>query len=307
MNFFTAISQILILFIIMFIGAAAKRAKVLNSSIEDSISVLLIQIAMPALVISSTNFERTSEVLPNMLSILAITFVSYLVAIVLSTAAVKALKYDRESANVFISLIVFANVGFMGYPVTRAFFSEVGVFYATVVNLVFTSFLWTYGILLFNSQGKPDYKKLLNIGTISALIAVFMFLFQLRLPYYIQTAFDLTGKMTTPLSMILIGAMIAEIDIAKLVSNKKVYLVAAVKLLIMPLATAFLLKYLGFNSTVISICTVMAAMPSGATNAIFARQFDSEPLFASVGVFITTLLSILTLPITVFVLTNFIL
>lgn len=307
MDFFTAISQILILFIIMFIGAAAKKAKVLNSSIEDSISVLLIQIAMPALVISSTNFERTSEVLPNMLSILAITLVSYVLTIALCTAAVKGLRYDRKSANVFISLIVFANVGFMGYPVARAFFSEIGVFYATAANLVFTSFLWTYGILLFNSQGKPDFRKLLNIGTISALVAVFMFLFQVRLPYYIQTAFDLTGKMTTPLSMILIGAMIAEIDIAKLVSNKKVYLVAVIKLLIMPLATAFILKYLGFNDIVISICTLMAAMPSGATNAIFARQFDSEPLFASVGVFITTLLSILTLPFTVFVLTNFIL
>lgn len=307
MDFFTAISQILILFIIMFIGAAAKKTKVLNSSMEDSISVLLIQIAMPALVISSTNFERTSEVLPNMLSILAITFVSYIVTIILCTAAVKGLRYDRKSANVFISLIVFANVGFMGYPVARAFFSEIGVFYATVANLVFTSFLWTYGIILFNSQGKPNFGKLVNIGTISAFIAVFMFLFQLKLPYYIQTAFDLTGKMTTPLSMILIGAMIAEIDIAKLVSNKKVYIVATIKLLVMPLATAFLLKHLGFNSTVISICTVLAAMPSGATNAIFARQFDSEPLFASVGVFITTLLSILTLPLTVFVLTNFIL
>jgi len=307
MDFYTAISQILILFIIMFVGAAAKKAKILNSSIEDSMSVLLIQIAMPALVISSTNFERTSEVLPNMISILAITFVSYILTIVLCTAAVKGLRYDKKSANVFISLIVFANVGFMGYPVARAFFSEIGVFYATAANLVFTSFLWTYGILLFNSQGKPDYKKLLNIGTISALMAVFMSIFQIRLPYYFQTAFDLTGKMTTPLSMLLIGAMIAEIDIAKLVSNKKVYLVAIIKLLIIPLATAFLLKYLGFNDTVISICTVMAAMPSGATNAIFARQFDSEPLFASIGVFITTLLSILTLPLTVFVLTNFVL
>lgn len=307
MDFFTAISQILILSIIMFIGAAAKKAKALDSCIEDSISALLMKIALPSLVISSTNFERTGEVLPNMLSILAITILSYIITIILCTALTKGLHYGKKSANVFTSLLVFANVGFMGFPVARAFFSEIGVFYATVVNLVFTGFLWTYGILLFNRQEKPDLKKLFNIGTISTFIAVFMFLFQLKLPYFLQTAFDLTGKMTTPLSMLLIGAMIAEIDVAKLVSNKKVYLVAVIKLLIMPLATAFVLKYLGFNSMVTSICTIMAAMPSGATNAIFARQFDSEPLFASVGVFITTLLSILTLPLTVFVLTNYVL
>ncbi|HWR61873.1 MAG TPA: AEC family transporter [Clostridia bacterium] len=307
MDFFTAISQILILFIIMFIGAAAKKAKALDSRIEDSISALLMKIALPSLVISSTNFERTGEVLPNMLSILAITLLSYVITIILCTALTKWLHYGKKSSNVFISLLVFANVGFMGFPVARAFFSEIGVFYATVVNLVFTGFLWTYGILLFNRQEKLDLKKLFNIGTLSTFMAVFMFLFQLKLPYFLQTAFDLTGKMTTPLSMLLIGAMIAEIDVAKLVSNKKVYLVAVIKLLIMPLATAFVLKYLGFNSMVTSICTIMAAMPSGATNAIFARQFDSEPLFASVGVFITTLLSILTLPLTVFVLTNYVL
>ncbi|HYF82636.1 MAG TPA: AEC family transporter [Clostridia bacterium] len=307
MDFNTAISQILILFIIMFIGVAAKRKRIIDIGVQDSISVLLMKIALPALIVSSTNFERTSEVLPNMISILVITIVSYLLVIIFCIITAKWLHFDKKTANVFISLIVFGNVGFMGYPVARAFFAEIGVFYATVVNLVFTTFLWTYGILLFDRQEKIDLKKLFNLGSISSFIALLMFAFQLKLPYPLQTAMDLTGKMTAPLSMLLIGALIAEIDISKLVSNKKVYLVSSIKLVIIPLATAYSLKFMGFNAMVISICTIMASMPSGATNAIFASQFDSEPLFASVGVFITTLLSILTLPLTVYVLTNFIL
>jgi predicted permease len=107
--------------------------------------------------------------------------------------------------------------------------------------------------------------------------------------------------------MILIGALIAEIDVGKLISNRKVYLVSLIRLFIIPLATIFILKLMNFNNMVISICTLMAAMPSGAINAIFANQFDSEPLFASVGVFITTFLSIITLPLTVYMLTNFVL
>lgn len=307
MDFNTAVIQILILFIIMFIGIAAKRARIINNGMEDSISVLLMKIALPALVVSSTNFERTSEVLPNMINILIITIISYILTILLCTMTAKALHFDKKSANVFISLVLFGNVGFMGYPVARAFFGEIGVFYSTVVNLVFTTFLWTYGVLLFDSRGKLDLKKLLNIGSISTVIALFMFFFQLRLPYSLQTALELTGKMTTPLSMLLIGALIAEIDIAKLVSNKRIYLVSAIRLFLIPLATAFILKLMNFNDMVISICTLMAAMPSGATNAIFAKQFDSEPLFASIGVFITTLLSILTLPLIVYILTNFVL
>ena len=300
MDFYVAVNQILILFIIIFVGVVAKRVRIINDSMQDSISVLLVKIAFPALIVSSTNFEKSSEVLPNMISILIIT-------IILSTMTAKALHFDRKNANVFISLIVFGNIGFMGYPVFKVFFGEIGVFYATIVNLVFTILVWTYGILLFDSQEKLDLRKLLNIGSISSFIAIFMFLFQLRLPHSLQTALDLIGKATTPLAMILIGALIAEVDIVKLVSNKKVYLVSAIRLVFIPLVTAYTLKLMGFNTIVISICTLAAAMPSGATNAIFAKQFDSEPLFASVGVFITTLLSIFTLPLTVYVLTNFIL
>jgi predicted permease len=274
---------------------------------QDSISVLLMKIALPALIISSTNFERTSDVLPNTVSIFIISVVSYLIAILFSTLIAKGLHFDKKRSNVFISLIVFGNVGFMGYPVTRAFFAEIGVFYTSIANLVFTLFLWTYGILLFDTKEKVDLRKLLNLGSISSFIALFMFLFQLRLPYPIQTAVDLIGKMTAPLSMLLIGALIAEIDISKLVSDKKVYIVSLIRLVLLPFATAYGLKLLNFNTMVISICTLMAAMPSGATNAIFANQFDSEPLFASIGVFITTLLSIFTLPLTVYLLTKFIL
>ncbi|MGE5630076.1 MAG: AEC family transporter [Caulobacteraceae bacterium] len=307
MNFNTAVSQILILFIIMFIGIIAKRTRVINKNTESSISTLIMNIAMPALVLASTNFEKNSEVLPNMINILIITVVSYLVIILGSTLLAKALKYEKVKANVFISLIVFANVGFMGYPVIRALLAEIGVFYASIVNLVFNVLVWTYGILLFNRKDGLEFKKLLNIGTVSSLVAILIFLLGIRLPYPVQTALDLTGKMTAPLSMLLIGALIAEIDVKKLISDKKVYFVSIIRLIMVPVATAFILKAIATNSMVTSICTIMAAMPSAATNAIFANEFDSEPIFASVGVFISTLMSILTIPLTVYILANFIL
>lgn len=307
MDFYTTISQIIILFIIMFIGAAAKRAKFIDKDMQNSLSVLLMQISLPALVLSSTNIERTAEVLPNMISILTITFITYILTILICILTVKGLHFDQKTSAVFISLIVFGNVGFMGFPVARALFDEIGVFYTAASNLVFTVFLWTYGILLFDSHGKIQLKKLLNPGSIATLAAVLMFAFQIKLPYPLHTALDQIGKMTTPVSMLLIGALIAEIDASKLFLNKKVYLISAIRLVLIPLASAYILKAMGFNSMVISICTIMAAMPSGAINAIFAKQFDMEPLFASIGVFITTFLSIFTLPFTVYILTNFIL
>jgi predicted permease len=111
MDFNTTISQIIILFIIMFIGAAAKRAKFIDEGMQNSLSVLLMQISLPALVLSSTNIKRTAEVLPNMISILTITFITYILTILICILTVKGLHFDQKTSAVFISLIVFGNEG----------------------------------------------------------------------------------------------------------------------------------------------------------------------------------------------------
>lgn len=291
-----AANQILILFIIMFIGVIAKKTGVINENVEKSISSILIKIGMPAMVLSSSSIAYSAEILPNMLNIFLITAVSYAVIIAFGTLNSKLFKFEKDTSNVYTSLIVFANVGFMGYPVARALYGEIGVFYTSIVNLVFSAMVWTYGILLFNSKGKLNFKSLTNIGTISSLLGILLFLFQISIPTPLLSALDLTGRMTTPLSMLLIGALIANVNTKELFSDWKVYWTSFIKLLVIPLITVMILKLFNFNETVTAICTIMAAMPSAATNAIFAKEFNVNPTFASIGVFITTLLCIATLP-----------
>ncbi len=303
MNSTAAINQIFILFIIMFIGVIAKKKGIINESVEKSISTVLTRIAMPAMVLSAAFITYSAEILPNMLQIFVITVLSYIAIILLGTLSGKLLRFDRNTASVYQSLLVFANVGFMGYPVARALYGEIGVFYTSVVNLVFSAMMWTYGILLYNSKEKLNFKSLFNIGTISSLLGILLFMLQVPVPAPILSALDLTGKMTTPLSMLLIGAMIANVSVKLLFSDWKVYWTSFLKLLIFPLATVFLLKLLHLNDMVVAICTIMAAMPAAATNAIFAKEFDVNPTFASIGVFITTLLCIGTLPLILYFLT----
>jgi predicted permease len=298
-----AANQIFVLFIIMFIGVIAKKKNVINENVEKSISSILIRIGMPAMVLSSSSIAYSSDILPNMFNIFVITAVSYIAIIALGAINSKLFKFEKDTSKVYTSLIVFANVGFMGYPVARALYGEIGVFYTSIVNLVFSTMVWTYGILLYNSKGKFNYKSLTNIGTISSLLGILLFLLQIRIPGPILSALDLTGKMTTPLSMLLIGALIANVNIKELFSDWKVYWTSFIKLLVIPIVTALLLKLINYNAMVISICTIMAAMPSAATNAIFAKEFDVNPTFASIGVFITTLLCIITLPLMLYFIT----
>jgi predicted permease len=298
-----AANQILVLFIIMFIGVIAKKRNIINETTEKSISSILTKIGMPAMVLSSSSIAYSKEILPNMLHILLITIVSYIAIIAFGYLNSSLFKFEKNTSNVYISLILFANVGFMGYPVARALYGEIGVFYTSIVNLVFSTMVWTYGILLYNSKGKLNFKSLANIGTISSLLGILLFLLQISIPGPLLSALDLTGRMTTPLSMLLIGAMIANVNMKELFSDWKVYWTSFIKLLVIPAVTVFLLKLLNFNEIVVSICTIMAAMPAAATNAIFAKEFDVNPTFASIGVFITTLLCIVTLPLMLYFLT----
>jgi len=298
-----AVNQILVLFIIMFIGIIAKKKNIIDENIEKSISTILVKIGMPAMVLSSSSIAYSSDILPNMINIFLITVTSYIVIIVFGILSASVLKFEKNTANVYTSLIVFANVGFMGYPVARALYGEIGVFYTSIANLVFSTLVWTYGILLYNSKGKLNFKSLVNIGTISSLMGISLFLLQIHIPGPVLSALDLTGRMTTPLSMLLIGALIAKVNIKELFSDWRVYWTSFIKLLVIPLITAMLLRLLNYNDMVISICTIMAAMPAAATNAIFAKEFDVNPTFASIGVFITTLLCIVTLPFILYFLT----
>lgn len=298
-----AVNQILVLFIIMFIGVIAKKKNIIDENIEKSISTIVVKIGMPAMVLSSSSIAYSSEIVPNMTNIFLITVISYIAIIAFGMLSSLVFKFERNTANVYTSLIVFANVGFMGYPVARALYGEIGVFYTSIVNLVFLTIVWTYGILLYNSKGKLNLKSLANIGTISSLFGILLFLLQIHIPGPVLSALDLTGRMTTPLSMLLIGALIANVNVKELFSDWKVYWTSFIKLLVIPLITALLLKLLNYNEMVISICTIMAAMPAAATNAIFAKEFDVNPTFASIGVFITTLLCIFTLPLILYFLT----
>jgi predicted permease len=301
--FMAAVNQILVLFIIMFIGVIAKKKNIINETTEKSISTLLTKIGMPAMVLTSSSIAYSKEILPNMLHILLITIASYIAIIAFGYLNSSLFKFEKNTSNVYISLILFANVGFMGYPVARALYGEIGVFYTSIANLVFSTMVWTYGILLYNSKGKLNFKSLINIGTISSLLGILLFLLQISIPGPLLSALDLTGRMTTPLSMLLIGAMIANVNIKELFSDWKIYWTSFIKLIVIPVATVFILKLLNFNEIVISICTIMAAMPAAATNAIFAKEFDVNPTFASIGVFITTLLCIVTLPLMLYFLT----
>lgn len=186
----------------------------------------------------------------------------------------------------------------MGYPVLGSIYGKIGILYASVFNIPYNFFAWSFGVMLFSREkdSKSLKKVLLNPGILAVFIGVFLFMFSIKLPKPIYSTFKLVGDMTTPLSMIIIGVMISEIRFKKVFEEASIYYASFIRLILVPALTFLILSLINADPMLRNIAVAVEAMPAAALSAILAQAHDKKPEFASQAVFITTLLSVVTIP-----------
>lgn len=298
------INQILVLFIIILLGFILRKREVITEEVKNGFSNILIQITMPVLIIDSIlKIDLNQEILTNLAIVTIISFFSYLFLIIISTLVSGRLKCPQDKKNIFQFLLIFPNVGYMGIPVVSSIFPAEAVVYTIINNIVYNIYVWTYGIQIFNNgekkKTKIDWRKLINQGTIALTIGFFLLITRLPLGP-VKGAITIIGDMTFPLSMLIIGSSLTEIKGIEILKDKYLYYQVILKLFIIPLAGFFILKPLQLPEMVKSISIIMLAMPCGANSVIFAKKYNSDELFASEAVFLTTLLSLLTIPLFIY-------
>ncbi|MGM0379208.1 MAG: AEC family transporter [Bacillota bacterium] len=300
-----ALQQVIILFSLIVVGYIIKKLHIVKDSMKDDISSLVINVTLPAFIISSMASSFSVEILENSLTLIIISFSMYFFAIVLGLVYTKIINVKGKRRDIFRYIIAFSNCGFMGYPVVGAILGKQGVFYTAIFNLGFTTLVWTYGVYMIKSKSdrKMSIKESLKSMVTPALVAVItgftIFILQIELPFFIKEILSMLGNVTTPLSMMLIGFILSEIHIKDIVSDKKVYLLAIARLIIMPGSVYLALNFLGITGYVLQIPVLIASMPAAANTAIIASKYGGDYQLASKGIFITTLLSIITIPIVI--------
>ncbi|MFW6287392.1 MAG: AEC family transporter [bacterium] len=302
MQFNILINEILILFIIILIGYIIRKKNIINEEINKGFSRLLIQVTLPALIINSIlKIELSQEIIKNLGLMSVLSLLSYLAVIILASFISKRLKCSKDKKNIFKFLLVFGNVGYMGIPVVSAIFPAEAVVYTIINNIMFNIFLWTYGIQVLSVKSNQEeknsiqWRKLINHGTVALFIGFLLLISKINLGP-VKGAIDTVGNMTFPLSMIIIGSSLTNVKFLTILKDRILYYVILLKLFIIPFAALLLLKPLPLPELVSSISIIMLAMPSGAISVIFAEKFDSDYEFASEGIFFTTLLSLFTIP-----------
>lgn len=300
MNLNVLINQILVLFIIILLGYILRKKELITEELKNGFSNILIQITMPILIIDSIlKIELNQEILKNLAIVTIISLLSYLFIIIISTLATDRLTCLKDKKNVFKFLLIFPNVGYMGIPIVSSIFPAEAVVYTIINNIVYNIYVWTYGIQIFNNGEKKksriDWRKLINQGTIALSIGFFLLITQLPLGP-IRGAITIIGEMTFPLSMLIIGSSLTAIKGRELFKDKYLYYQILIKLFIIPFMGLLILKPLQIPEMVKNISIIMLAMPCGANSVIFSKKYNSDDLFASEAVFITTLLSLFTIP-----------
>lgn len=288
--------QVITLFLIMAVGFYAKKKNIISGETSKRLSDILFKITMPLLIISSFQIDYSADMLKNIFMVLFWAFAVHIISVVV--ALFLYYKCPVESKKVLKFAVVFSNCGYMGFPVLESIVGSIGIFYGAVFLIPFNVFLWSYGVMVFNDEKQKGTvgKVLTNPGIIAVALGMVLFMFSIKLPMPVFRATQTVGSMTTPLSMIIVGALMADIKLKDMFKGIEVYKTSAVRLLILPLVMYGIMRLLNVPDDVATIILILTAMPVAANTAIFAEQFDSDAGLASRCIGISTLLSILTIP-----------
>ncbi|MEY7999511.1 AEC family transporter [Clostridium sp. Mt-5] len=290
------INQVIILSLMMVVGVFARKKDIITKETEESLSDFLLKITLPAMLLTSFNYNYSEKMVENAETIFI--YSAILQAGLILFSIVLTLKNKNEVKKVLRFIIIFSNSGFMGYPVLAGIFGKVGIFYGAIFNIPYNIFMFSIGIMIYT--GKSDLrtikKVVLNPAIITTVIGFLMFLFSVKMPYTLYMAASTVGSMTTPLSMIIVGTMLAEVKFKDVFSGFMVYYGCFLRLILAPVFTVIILKILHVENLIIQICAIIEAMPAAVVASIFAQKYRADAQLAARIVFMSTIISMFTIP-----------
>lgn len=295
MNVNTMVTLQLTLFLLLGVGYYTRKRGFITSQSRKSITDLFIQVILPCNIIHSFQIEWSVQIFRNCAAVLAAAFGAQLLYLLLSR--VLFIKVSEDKKPVLEYAVICSNAGFMGNPIAEAVYGSEGLLYASIALIPLRIFMWSAGLSLFTKTTKKNViRQLLTHPCIIAVAAGFiLMLTQVRLPAFVNKGILSVSSCTTAVSMIIIGTILAEIDWRTIFSGLLFYY-SAVRLLVIPLLVFGILTLLGADRMVTGVTVLLAAMPAGSTTAMLAEKYGANSRFASACVFLSTLLSLATLP-----------
>ena len=295
------------LLLAMAIGFVLFRKGVFNPEINKKLSYLVVTITSPLLTlysISTVGDGAKSVVLKLFFSGIA----CYAIFVVAGWLFTKVFRVPKALCGIYMCFMIFSNNAFMGYPVVQSLYGDSAIFYITIFNMPYNMLFYSLALYMLQRDAaleepslqrqKFSPKKLVNPGILAALGALLIYFAGIRMPDIFYSCCGFIGNLTPPLSMLLIGSSLAASSLADVRSEKRLLpLAMAMRLAVIPVIVWVFLHLVLEDTTLINICTIGAAMPVGSLVAMGAAPYARQSKVANIGVALSTVLSILTIPI----------
>ena len=292
------LQQMGILFVYMMIGYVACKKEDFDQEFGKKLSWLVVNVANPMLAISAVvnNEEQIAKKDFYVTVLLAICFYAFF--LILAQILPRLIGVQKSDIGVYKMMTTFNNIGFMGFPVIAAAYGNGALIYAVPFSIMFNILCYTWGIQTLCGGGeKGNWKRIINIGTISGIISIVLFFMQIPVPKMICSLSAGLSNLTGPLSMLVIGISIAAMELKDLFTDVKLLKFALIKLLAVPVAAMLLVCQVIDNRLICEVFLVMMATPAASMCAMLSQQYGGDYELAAKGVALTTILSVVTMPI----------
>lgn len=304
MNFYNIFVSIFTLFAVGMAGFLGRRLNILSKEMADNIPRFITHITMPALFIVAMQLPFTWDRMSDLgyLAISAVTAYGFQIILALILPYFMGVK-DSPDKGVYQFMLIFPNAAFMGFPVLLSVFGQEAIFYGAIFNIPFNALVFTLGVFLME-KGKSSFhiRMFFSPALVATVFGFLLFVFSIEIPDFINGPLTMIGDMTTPLSMVFIGASLSTVKLSKIFGNRKLYAVTVFRLLAIPLALMLILRLFVPDPMIIGVPVMIMAMPVAALCSIIAKTYNNNVELAAEGTFMTTLLSMVSIPLVVWIL-----
>ena len=301
-SFYSLISTMVVLFLMLATGFVARKAGIIDDIASKRLSKLIVCVGQPMMIINALiKMEYSSAKAQEGLIILAVGMALHIFMSICAFFGAKAVKNIDEKKITEFS-IIFANAGFIGFPILKSIFGDTGEFWGSFYVVAFNIFVWTWGMVIL-SRGRDDIrmtprKVLLNYGTIPCAIGLILyFLTQwIEIPEFVVSYTGFLSNLCTPISVLIVGALIAKQTPKQIFADPKIYYVCFFRLILIPVVVCLIEKALGLPSYIILFSAAVSAMPCATNITMFAELYEIAPGYASLTVGVSSLFTVITLP-----------
>ncbi len=295
--------QMIQLFLVIALGYLLLKIKILDVDFNQRLTTLLLSVTTPALIVSSVLSTTIEKDLSEIIFVFIVAIVIFMVLPILGLIIVKIMKVPLHQQGLYIFMTMFSNIGFMGFPVMKSIFGNEAVFLTAIFNMLFNLLVFTVGILFMNYRSAEkisiNLRQLFSPGVVSSLVALLIYLTGFQMPDIISSTITMIGDITTPIAMMLIGSTLATIPLKEVFNELKVYPYTILKQIIIPIIAYPILNFFIKDALILGVSLIMISMPVGNIAVLFATEYHKDVALAAKTVFMTTLLSIITIPLIV--------